>query len=91
MADERLRPFYQDNSNLKWIILVVSSIISIGSIYYTNKLVEQLKERERNQVKLYAKALEFTLNDSDLNGNINFITNEILYKNNSIDNIIDLY
>ena len=36
--------FYQDNATLKWIILAVSVIISIGSIYYTNILVDQLKE-----------------------------------------------
>ena len=30
--------FYQDNANLKWIILAVSTIISIGSVYYTNIL-----------------------------------------------------
>ena len=51
--------FYQDNANLKWIILAVSTVISIGSIYYTNILVGQLKEREKNQMKLYARALEY--------------------------------
>ncbi len=78
--------FYQDNSNLKWIILVVSSIISIGSIYYTNKLVEQLKERERNQVNLYAKALEYI--STDTQNDILFITEEITNKNKSIPTIL---
>ena len=32
--------FYQDNVNLKWIILAVSVVISVSSIYYTNILVE---------------------------------------------------
>jgi len=71
--------FYQDNTKLKWIILVVSVLISAGSIYYTNILVEQLKERERQQVELFAKALEYTLNSSE--GNIVFVTDEILFKN----------
>jgi len=78
--------FYQDNANLKWIILAVSTVISIGSIYYTNILVEQLKEREINQVKLYARALEYTINESD--DNILFITEEILNKNTSIPTIL---
>lgn len=78
--------FYQDNANLKWIILAVSTIISIGSVYYTNILVEQLKEREKNQVKLYARALEYTINESD--DNILFITEEILNKNTSIPTIL---
>jgi len=78
--------FYQDNSKLKWIILVVSVVISISSIYYTNVLVEQLKERERNQVKLFARAVEYTLNESD--NNILFITEEIIFRNNSIPTIL---
>src|SRR2546421_409047 len=78
--------FYQDNANLKWIILAVSIIISIGSIYFTDVLVGQLKERERNQVKLFARALEHTINDN--NQDILFITEEIINKNNSIPSIL---
>ena len=75
--------FYQNNSNLKWVVLVASVVISIGSIYYTNVLVDQLKERERQQVQLYAKAIEYTANDDD-SGDVNFIASEILFQNNSI-------
>jgi nitrogen-specific signal transduction histidine kinase len=78
--------FYQDNTNLKWIILVVSTIISIGSIYYTNLLVDELKERERQDVQLFAKALEYTL--SETSDNINFIREEIVNKNTSIPTIL---
>jgi len=78
--------FYQDNTNLKWIILVVSIFISIGSIYFTDVLVGQLKERERNQVRLFARALEYTINDTE--NSILFITEEIINKNNSIPTIL---
>lgn len=78
--------FYQDNSKLKWIILVVSVVISIGSVFYTNVLVEQLKQRERKQVTLFAHALEYTLNESD--NNILFITEEIIFRNSSIPTIL---
>jgi LytS/YehU family sensor histidine kinase len=89
MASKSIMPlmeFYKDNSRLKWVILVVSVVISIGSIYYTNILVNQLKERERDQVKLFARTLEYVLNESD--NNITFITEEIIYKNNSIPTIV---
>lgn len=78
--------FYQDNANLKWIILGVSVVISLSSIYYTNLLVDQLKERERNQVRLFARAMEYTSNDAT--SNILFITEEIIYKNNSIPTML---
>lgn len=76
--------FYQNNSQLKWVVLVVSVLISAGSIYYTNVLVNQLKERERQQVQLYAKAIEYTANDEETFQNVNFIAQEILFQNNSI-------
>lgn len=78
--------FYRNNPVLKWVVLAVSFFISIGSIYYTNILVEQLKDRERQQVQLFAKALEYTLNE-DLNNNILFVSEEIINKNNSIPTI----
>ena len=77
--------FYKDNTNLKWIILAVSVIISIASVYFTDILVGKLKERERDQVKLFARALEYTINETD--NDILFITEEIINKNNSIPTI----
>jgi K+-sensing histidine kinase KdpD len=78
--------FYQSNTNLKWVVLTVSVSISIGSIYYTNVLVEQLKQRERQQVELFARALEYTLDDES-SDNMLFVTDEIIFKNNSIPTI----
>ena len=74
--------FYQDNTKLKWVILVVSVLISGGSIFYTNRLVNELKDGEKQQVELFSKALEYTLNHDD--DAILFITDEILFKNKSI-------
>lgn len=79
--------FSQDKSNLKWIVLIFSVLISIGSIYYTNILIDQLKEREVRQVKLYAKALEYTVRES-IDKDLYFITDEILFQNRSIPTIL---
>lgn len=77
--------FYQNNSKIKWIVLVVSVVISISSIYYTKILVDQLKEREKQQVVLFAKAIEYTANSVEgASQDINFVTQEILFLNNSI-------
>ncbi|MBT1690120.1 sensor histidine kinase [Dawidia soli] len=80
--------FYQNNSAAKWIVLGVAILISGGSIYYTKILVDQLKERERQQVQLYAKAIEYTANEDDTGGDVNFIAQEILFQNNSIPIIL---
>lgn len=79
--------FYRSNSNLKWIILVVSSLISIGSIYYTDRLVKQLKDRERQDVQLFARAIEYASKE-DFNTNMVFVTEEIINKNNSVPLIL---
>jgi signal transduction histidine kinase len=79
--------FYRSNSNLKWIILVVSSLISIGSIYYTDRLVKKLKDRERQDVQLFARAIEYASKE-DFNTNMVFVTEEIINKNNSVPLIL---
>ncbi|TRX61291.1 HAMP domain-containing histidine kinase [Fulvivirga sp. M361] len=78
---------YYDKSKLKWIILSISVLISVGSIFYTNVLVNQLKERERRQIELYAKAIQYTL-DAKLDKDLNFVSDEILVPNNSIPTIL---
>ena len=79
--------FYQHNPKLKWIVLAVSFLISVGSVYYTNVLVDQLKERERQQVQLFARAIEYTLNESP-NSNILFVSEEIINKDNSVPTVL---
>lgn len=73
--------FYNNKGNVKWIIFGFSLVISIGSIYYTNTLVEELKERERRQVDLYASALEYASVNTD---NLTFIFQDIIQENRSI-------
>ena len=90
MARKPLAPtidFYQNNSKIKWIVVGVSVVISIASIYYTKILVDQLKDREKQQVNLFAKAIEYTLNE-DLNVNVNFVSEQIINRNNSIPTIL---
>lgn len=78
--------FYRNNPRLKWIVLAVSFLISVASIYYTNILVDQLKAREKRQVQLFARALEYTVMEQGTEL-INFVTDEIIFENNSIPTI----
>lgn len=80
---------YENKSTLKWIVLGVSLVISGGSIFYTNVLVNKLKIKEKSFIRLYAKALEYTVSENvKISQNINFISEEIIYQNNSIPMII---
>ncbi|WP_416868085.1 MAG: sensor histidine kinase [Imperialibacter sp.] len=79
--------FYKDNSNFKWVVVLIAILISIGSIYYTNIVVESLKEREKRLIDLFANTLEYTANE-DGEANLTFIFDEIIVANNSIPVII---
>jgi signal transduction histidine kinase len=83
---ETLRDVYHDNSKFKWVVLGISVLISISSIYYTNRLVNQLKARERAQVGLFAKAIQYISNEND--NAILFVLEEIINKNNSVPTIL---
>jgi anti-sigma regulatory factor (Ser/Thr protein kinase) len=89
MARADVFNIYQNKSNLRWVVVTAASLISIGSILYTNLLVGQLKERERSSIRLYAKTLEFALDESvTITQDINFISEEIILRNNSMPMII---
>ncbi|MEX2595127.1 MAG: ATP-binding protein [Anditalea sp.] len=77
--------FYQNKGKVKWMVFGLSLLISIGSISYTNTLVEELKEREKKQIDLFARALEYAANNSD---NLTFINQEIIVQNHDIPVII---
>ncbi|MBD3629237.1 ATP-binding protein [Cyclobacterium sp.] len=72
---------YQNRGKVKWGVFAFSVIIGLGSIYYTNTLVEELKIREKRQVDLYAEALEYASVNSD---NLTFIFQVIIQENKSI-------
>ena len=77
--------FFQNKNRIKWLIFISSVVIGFGSIYYTNLLVEELREREKRQIELLAKALEYASNNTD---NLSFINQEIIQQNYSIPVII---
>ncbi|MEQ8470570.1 MAG: HAMP domain-containing sensor histidine kinase [Marinoscillum sp.] len=77
---------YSERSNFKWVVLGISIVISAGSIVYTNRLVNEIRERERKQIDLYARTLEYLTNTSD-SPNV-FILEEIIEANNTIPVIV---
>ena len=78
---------YQQKNIFKSLLIAVSVIIAAGSIYYTNLLVEELKEREERLINLYAKGIEFAANE-DFGSEITFLNQEILIPNNNIPTVL---
>lgn len=76
---------YQNQGRIKWLVVICAVIISFGSIFYTNQLVDELKEREKRQIELLAKAWEYAAMYTD---NLTFINQEIIQQNTSIPVIV---
>jgi negative regulator of genetic competence, sporulation and motility len=74
LQDIGILDFYQNKNRIKWLIFISSVVISFGSIYYTNILVEELKDREKRQIELLARALEYASSASIDAENLSFIT-----------------
>ena len=73
--------FYQNRRQVKWLVFFFSLLIGSGSIWYTNLLVDELKERENRQIQLLSSALEYAAITSE---NLTFIHKEIIQQNHSI-------
>ncbi len=71
----------------KWIIFAAAIVISAGSVIYTNTLVQQVDERERQQIELYASTLEYLANEND-NSNFILLLDEIVSANSTIPVIL---
>ncbi len=78
---------YKSRSKLKWLVLFVSVVISVVSIYYTNILVTQIEQREEKSVSLFATTLEHLANESS-NQELSFLFEEIIVSNRSIPLVI---
>ncbi|MGY6558546.1 MAG: sensor histidine kinase [Nitritalea sp.] len=76
---------YGNRSRIKVLVIVSSFVIGISSLFYTHMLVEELREREKRQIELFANALEYAYIYSE---NLNFVTQEIIQQNYSIPVIV---
>jgi type II secretory pathway pseudopilin PulG len=61
---------YNQKNYLKVIVMISLLIVAGLSIYYTDKIVSKLEEREEQQIKLYAEALK-NMNTGDFDKEIN--------------------
>jgi len=69
--------------NIKLFLLILAFIITAGTFYYTQNLVSELEESEREIVKLYANSLEFIASSSSNNNeDFTFIFENIIKRIN---------
>jgi signal transduction histidine kinase len=64
--------------NIKIPLLITAIIIAIGTLIYTQKLVQKLQVTERQIVQLYANGIEYVANTSRPDADITFMFDNIL-------------
>lgn len=78
---------YQHQNTIKFVVLMIAALIVAVSVYYNNFIVDILKEREKQTVDLFAKAIEFLAQQGD-NPNVTFINEQIVKANETIPVIL---
>jgi len=63
--------------------VAIALVIGIGSLLYTNQLVNRLALQERHKVELWAKGTKFLANSADQNADLSFVF-EVVKSNTTI-------
>lgn len=64
--------------NFKILLLLIALAIAGGTLYYTQKLVRKLQERERKIVQLYASGFEYIANADNPDADYTFLFDNII-------------
>ncbi len=59
--------------NLKFVLLIIAFAIALGTLYYTQNIVQKLQEREKNIVELYANSLQYLATSDEQSEDYTFI------------------
>lgn len=65
---------------LKLILLIIGSIIALGTWFYTQNIVNKLQKREKEIVELYAKSLEYITSTISAETDLTFIFQNIIQR-----------
>ncbi|MBZ0177665.1 MAG: HAMP domain-containing histidine kinase [Melioribacteraceae bacterium] len=59
--------------NLKIVLLIIAFAIALGTLYYTQNIVQKLQLREKNIVELYANSLQYLATSDEQSEDYTFI------------------
>jgi len=66
------------SANFKIILLIFAMFIAIGTLYYTQTLVEKLQSKEKQIVELYAKGIEYLAKSTESDADLTFLFENII-------------
>jgi two-component system, sporulation sensor kinase D len=72
----------------KLLLFIFATIIGIGSLLYTNKLVKQVSNEERIKVERLAEAFRLFATYDDLGSEVNLFLNDVASTNTTVPIIV---
>ena len=70
---------FESNANIKLALFIFGLLLILGLLAYSNFLVNQLRNDNRQNVKIYSEIIAKTVNE-DSDTNLNFVFDEIIKK-----------
>lgn len=77
---------YTKKIRFKYVLFLLAILIGVGSLYYTNQLVDKLAHEERTKVEMWAKATGLIINSADENS-LPFLV-EVIQNNETVPVIV---
>lgn len=66
------------SANIKIVLLIIAIAIMLGTLFYSQHIVNELLKREREVANLYARSLEFIANSRSDQGDYSFIFEQMV-------------
>lgn len=66
------------STKLKLFLVILALFITFSTLFYTNYLVKNLENKEKQIVELYAKGIEYLANSDNLDSEITFLFENII-------------
>lgn len=79
---------YVKKQRWKMILFLLAILIGIGSLLYTNNLVETLQQEEKKKVQLWAEATSLLAHDESANAEINLYLTQVIQNNTTVPVIL---
>jgi signal transduction histidine kinase len=73
-----LFPVRGRTGNFKILLLIVALGFVIGILFYSQRLIRQLLDKERSVVDLYARSIEYIANPTSTAGDYSFVFEEVI-------------
>ena len=78
---------YSKKQYWKFALLLIATLIGISSLWYTNKLIQELSKEERKKIELWAEGMKHMANNENPDADLSFVF-EVIRNNETVPVIL---